>query len=295
MTDVLVKFCSSCGVPNRGTPFCASCGAPAIVGQSAAQSTAPTAPPPPPATTWVEPTRGDTLRWGSYQPRLLTAYGLIALATLTPLLAYVTSASALLIVLVVVLVAAVLAAFVVLPGRLGLRLCAAAIALIGLLGAAFDSPLFAGPAAIALTAAWFMARRRPGISYLFLIVAAILATAAAFSVRLILMQLAVVIAVWLGRLVAPAGDRAKARRTVVVLAQGAGSANTNTMALLALVFGVIGGTGIPIVLGHVALSQIRRTGEGGRGLAIAGLVLGYVGVGGLLIVGIVALFLTGRT
>jgi peptidyl-prolyl cis-trans isomerase B (cyclophilin B) len=34
-----------------------------------------------------------------------------------------------------------------------------------------------------------------------------------------------------------------------------------------------------IVFGHVALSQIRRTGEQGRGLAIAGLVIGYAFVG----------------
>ena len=31
-----------------------------------------------------------------------------------------------------------------------------------------------------------------------------------------------------------------------------------------------------IVFGHLSLSQIRRSGEEGRGLAIAGLVIGYV-------------------
>jgi peptidyl-prolyl cis-trans isomerase B (cyclophilin B) len=31
-----------------------------------------------------------------------------------------------------------------------------------------------------------------------------------------------------------------------------------------------------VIFGHVALSQINKTGEGGRGLAIAGLVIGYV-------------------
>ena len=31
-----------------------------------------------------------------------------------------------------------------------------------------------------------------------------------------------------------------------------------------------------IVLGYLSLSQIRRSGEDGRGLAIAGLVIGYV-------------------
>ncbi len=31
-----------------------------------------------------------------------------------------------------------------------------------------------------------------------------------------------------------------------------------------------------VVTGHIALSQIARTGEEGRGLAIAGLVIGYI-------------------
>jgi len=31
-----------------------------------------------------------------------------------------------------------------------------------------------------------------------------------------------------------------------------------------------------VILGHVALKQIKTTGEGGRGLAIAALVIGYV-------------------
>ena len=33
-----------------------------------------------------------------------------------------------------------------------------------------------------------------------------------------------------------------------------------------------------VICGHIALSQIKRTGEKGRGLAIAGLVLGYLGL-----------------
>lgn len=47
------------------------------------------------------------------------------------------------------------------------------------------------------------------------------------------------------------------------------------MAILALIFGVLGGY-LAIVFGHIALSQIKRTGEGGGGLAIAGLILGYL-------------------
>jgi hypothetical protein len=38
-----------------------------------------------------------------------------------------------------------------------------------------------------------------------------------------------------------------------------------------------------VIFGHIAIGQIKKTGEGGRGLAIAGLIIGYIGiVGGLL-------------
>jgi hypothetical protein len=54
------------------------------------------------------------------------------------------------------------------------------------------------------------------------------------------------------------------------------------MAITALVCGaasfVVGITFIPaIVCGHIAQRQIRQTGEQGGGLALAGLILGYVG------------------
>jgi peptidyl-prolyl cis-trans isomerase B (cyclophilin B) len=66
---------------------------------------------------------------------------------------------------------------------------------------------------------------------------------------------------------------------------------TNAMAIAALVSAfVIAPLGI--VFGHIALSQIRRSDEDGRGLAIAGLVIGYVftGLYLLLIVLWVAMF-----
>ena len=63
---------------------------------------------------------------------------------------------------------------------------------------------------------------------------------------------------------------------------------TNTLAIVALVLGLtvpIGG----IIAGHMALGQIKRTGEGGHGLALAGAILGYVFTGFLVlyIVGII--------
>lgn len=53
------------------------------------------------------------------------------------------------------------------------------------------------------------------------------------------------------------------------------AAKTNSMAIAALVCSLVLAP-LGIVFGHIALSQIKRTGEEGRGLAIAGLVIGYV-------------------
>ena len=56
---------------------------------------------------------------------------------------------------------------------------------------------------------------------------------------------------------------------------GQQTAPTNVLAIVALVSAFF----IPvagIVCGHLALGQIKRTGENGRGLALAGLIIGYV-------------------
>jgi len=57
---------------------------------------------------------------------------------------------------------------------------------------------------------------------------------------------------------------------------------TNALAISSLVCGIIGWI-IPIlfallaiIFGHVARSQIKRNGQGGAGLALAGLILGYI-------------------
>ena len=58
-------------------------------------------------------------------------------------------------------------------------------------------------------------------------------------------------------------------------AYGRPVARTNTLAIVALVlsfFVPLGG----IICGHLALGQIKRTGEAGHGLALAGLIIGYV-------------------
>ena len=52
---------------------------------------------------------------------------------------------------------------------------------------------------------------------------------------------------------------------------------TNTLAIVSLVLAFFISLGA-IICGHIALSQIKKTGENGRGLAMAGLILGYVGL-----------------
>jgi Domain of unknown function (DUF4190) len=75
---------------------------------------------------------------------------------------------------------------------------------------------------------------------------------------------------------------------------------TNPLAVAALVCGIIQFFGlfpagiVAIIIGHLARRQIRRTGQEGYGLAKAGLILGYVGIG-LVVVGLVAALLIGLT
>ena len=52
---------------------------------------------------------------------------------------------------------------------------------------------------------------------------------------------------------------------------------TNILAIVSLVSAFFIGL-VAIITGHIALSQIKRTGESGRGLALAGLIIGYVSV-----------------
>lgn len=66
------------------------------------------------------------------------------------------------------------------------------------------------------------------------------------------------------------------------------AAKTNVLAIVSLVLAFFISLGA-VICGHIALSQIKKTGESGRGLAIAGLVLGYLGIAAGLI-GIIVWF-----
>jgi Domain of unknown function (DUF4190)/Domain of unknown function (DUF1707) len=74
--------------------------------------------------------------------------------------------------------------------------------------------------------------------------------------------------------------------------------STNQLAIAALVCGIAQiffglFTGIPaIILGHLARRRIRETGEDGDGMALAGLILGYIGAAltVVVIVAVIVLF-----
>ena len=65
---------------------------------------------------------------------------------------------------------------------------------------------------------------------------------------------------------------------------------TNGFAIAALVLGILWifwvGSVLAIIFGHIATNQIDQSGgaQGGRGMAVAGFVLGYIGVGIFMIV-----------
>ena len=79
------------------------------------------------------------------------------------------------------------------------------------------------------------------------------------------------------------------------MAYGAvGTKSTNGFAIAALVCPLVAcgvGSILGIVFGHVARRQIKRTGEGGAGLALAGLIIGYATLGvAVIAIGALAVF-----
>lgn len=64
---------------------------------------------------------------------------------------------------------------------------------------------------------------------------------------------------------------------------------TNGFAIAALVLGIIGVSLLGFIFGFVALSQTKRTGQGGRGLAIAGLILSAMWTIGYVLIAVLAL------
>jgi hypothetical protein len=72
---------------------------------------------------------------------------------------------------------------------------------------------------------------------------------------------------------------------------------TNTLAIVAMVLSLAGlFTGITAIvgaiLGHVAMGQIKRTGEGGRPLALTAIIAGWIitGLGLLIVIGLIIFY-----
>jgi peptidyl-prolyl cis-trans isomerase B (cyclophilin B) len=51
---------------------------------------------------------------------------------------------------------------------------------------------------------------------------------------------------------------------------------TNTLSVVTLITAILGVVGLPVILGHLSLNTIKRTGERGYAFAVIGLVLGYL-------------------
>lgn len=51
---------------------------------------------------------------------------------------------------------------------------------------------------------------------------------------------------------------------------------TNGLAVASLVCSLLGFSVLGVIFGHIALGQIRSKGESGHGLAVAGLIIGYI-------------------
>ncbi len=71
---------------------------------------------------------------------------------------------------------------------------------------------------------------------------------------------------------------------------------TNGLAIASMVLGALWlwslGSVLALVLGYVAKRQIDQRGESGRGLALAGIILGWIGIGVLVLVAFVAWIVT---
>ncbi len=69
---------------------------------------------------------------------------------------------------------------------------------------------------------------------------------------------------------------------------------TNALSIVSMISSIVGfiwilpiiGSIAGVIMGHISLTQIKRTGEKGRGMALAGLIVGYAGLA-LAVVGII--------
>lgn len=78
-------------------------------------------------------------------------------------------------------------------------------------------------------------------------------------------------------------------------AQAPAAAPTNTMAIVSMISSIIGWFAfgslciVGVILGHISLKQIKTSGEGGRGMALTGVIMGYIGIAGW-VIGLIIFF-----
>lgn len=60
--------------------------------------------------------------------------------------------------------------------------------------------------------------------------------------------------------------------------QPASTEKWNVLSIVAFVLSLVGFNVIAIVLGFIGLNQVKKTGERGRGLAIAAIIIGFVSI-----------------
>ncbi|KRC61362.1 hypothetical protein ASE14_10770 [Agromyces sp. Root81] len=63
-----------------------------------------------------------------------------------------------------------------------------------------------------------------------------------------------------------------------VPAQSAPTEKWNVLAIVGFVLSLLGTNIVAIVLGFIALSQVKKSGERGRGLAIAAIIIGFASI-----------------
>ena len=177
----------------------------------------------------------------------------------------------------------------------------------------------AGPVAVYASftalhfASWLVLRGRPARSYLVLIPVAVIIGLIALlgnlsSSRITwtlppyagpLVALTCIGGAWLAALVDPRRNEVPAK---VERAPRAYATNptvttpgpTNGMAIASLIV-VFFNSVVGLILGHVALSQIKRSGQAGRGLALAAVIIGWIATGLAVITVVVYLIILGTT
>ena len=64
--------------------------------------------------------------------------------------------------------------------------------------------------------------------------------------------------------------------------------STNPLAIVSLITSILPLYVVGVITGHIALSQIKRTGAKGHGFALAGVILGYIGIVVVPVIGVLS-------